>query len=67
MEREREKEAEMKCKKCRHFYTVMVTKEGYNPFPCCHLWEDEGKRPEPLTQACFEPRRKSKTTIKKEG
>lgn len=57
----------MKCKKCRHFYTVMVTKEGYNPFPCCHLWEDEGKRPEPLTQACFEPRRRSKTTIKKEG
>ena len=48
----------MKCKKCRHFYTVMVTKEGYNPFPCCHLWEDEGKRPEPLTQACFEPREK---------
>ena len=34
----------MKCKKCRHFYTVMVTKEGYNPFPCCHLWEDEGDR-----------------------
>ena len=48
----------MKCKKCRHFYTVMVTKEGYNPFPCCHLWEDEGKRPEPLTQACFETREK---------
>ncbi len=31
----------MKCKKCRHFYTVMVTKEGYNPFPCCRLREDE--------------------------
>ena len=56
----------MKCKKCRHFYTVMVTKEGYNPFPCCHLLENEGKHPEPLTQACFEPRRRSKTTIKKE-
>jgi len=30
----------MKCKKCRHFYTVMVSKEGYgyNPFPCCQLW-----------------------------
>lgn len=53
----------MKCKKCRHFYTVMVTKEGYNPYPRCHLLEDEGKHPEPLTQACFEPRRKSKTTI----
>ena len=55
----------MKCKKCRHFYTVMVTKEGYNPVPCCRLREDEGKHPEPLTQACFEPRRRSKTTIKK--
>lgn len=57
----------MKCKKCRHFYRVMVTKEGYNPYPCCHLLEDEGKHPQPLTQACFEPRRKTKTTPKKEG
>ena len=57
----------MKCKKCRHFYMVMVTKKGYNPYPCCRLLEDEGKHPEPLTQACFEPRRKSNTTMKEGG
>ena len=39
-------EAGVKCKKCRYFYRAMVTKEGYNPYPCCHLWEDEGKHPE---------------------
>ena len=56
----------MKCKQCSHFYTPMVTKDGYTPLPSSRLREDEGKHPEPLTQACFEPRRRSKTTIKKE-
>ncbi len=47
----------MKCKKCRHFYPVMVSEEGhgYNPFPCCQLWRDTGRHPETLTQKCFEP------------
>lgn len=44
--------------KCRYFYRVMVTKEGYNPYPCCHIMEDTGERPKPLTQECFKPRRK---------
>jgi len=57
----------MKCKKCRYFYRVMVTKEGYNPYPCCHILEDTGERPKPLTQECFKPRRKAKTRIEKEG
>ena len=52
--------AEMKCKKCRYFYRVMVTKEGYNPYPCCHILEDTGERPKPLTQECFKPRRRTK-------
>jgi len=48
----------MKCQKCNHFYRMMATREGYNPFPCCHLWEDAGKHPEPLTQKCFEPQKR---------
>ncbi len=55
-------EAEMKCEKCRHFYRMMATKEGYNPFPYCHILEDTGRRPEPLTQKCFEPRGKGQAT-----
>lgn len=57
----------MKCKKCRHFYAVMATEAGYNPYPCCHLREDTGARPNPLTQECFEPRQKAKIKPKKEG
>lgn len=49
----------MKCKKCRYFYRVMVTKERHNPYPCCHILEDTGERPKPLTQECFKPRRKT--------
>ena len=48
----------MKCTKCRHFYRVMVTGAGYNPSPCCQLQEDTGRRPQPMTQECFEPREK---------
>lgn len=58
MDRAGTKETGMKCKKCRYFYRVMVTKEGYNPFPCCHILEDAGERPKPLTQECFKPGRK---------
>ena len=57
----------MKCKKCRYFYRVMVTKEGYNPYPCCHILEDTGERPKPLTQECFKPQRKEKSRVEKEG
>lgn len=60
-------EAVVKCKKCRYFYRVMVTKEGYNPYPCCHILEDTGERPKPLTQECFKPRQKAKTRLEKEG
>jgi len=48
----------MKCQKCRHFYRMMATREGHNPFPCCHVQEDTGERPKPLTRECFEPREK---------
>ena len=50
--------AGMKCKKCRYFYRMMAAGGGYNPFPCCHILEDAGKHPKPLTQECFEARRK---------
>ncbi len=48
----------MKCQKCRHFYRMMAAGKGYNPFPCCHIQEDTGRRPEPFTQKCFEPRKR---------
>lgn len=49
----------MKCQKCRHFYRRMVGADGkgYNPYPCCWLFEDTGKRPNVLSQECFEPKR----------
>lgn len=51
----------IKCKKCKHYYRMMTTEGGgYNPAPCCHLLEDKNKRPNILTQECFEPRKKSK-------
>lgn len=51
---------ELKCKKCAHFYRVMVTGSGYNPYPSCQCFEDTGNRPNILTQECFEPRKKQK-------
>jgi len=52
----------MKCYKCLHYYRIMATGAGYNPYPCCHLYEDTGRRPNVLTQECFEkmPRPKKK-------
>ena len=52
----------MKCKKCLHFYRIMTVENGcgYNPSPCCHLYEDVGKRPNILTQECFEAKRRLK-------
>lgn len=52
----------MKCQKCRHFYrrTVGSDGKGYNPYPCCWLFEDTGKRTNVLSQECFEPKRKVK-------
>lgn len=44
----------LKCKSCIHYYRTMVTREGYNPSPYCHLYEDTGQRPNVLTQECFE-------------
>lgn len=43
----------MKCKKCKYYYCTMAAGSGYNPYPYCHLFEDTGKRPTPLTQDCF--------------
>ena len=34
----------------------MVGAGGYNPSPYCHILEDAGKHPKPLTQECFEER-----------
>lgn len=49
----------MKCNKCIHFYRMMTGENGYgyNPSPCCHLYEDKGERPSVLTQECFEAKR----------
>lgn len=54
----------MKCYKCAHYYRVMVTEEGYNPSPCCHLYEDEGKHPNVLTKECFKKRGRSDGKIR---
>ncbi len=32
-------------------------RNGYNPFPCCRLHEDENKSPDPLGKTCFEKRK----------
>ena len=48
------------CKNCTHFYRVMAKDSGYNPFPCCQLFDDTGERPKPLTRECFEPKKKPK-------
>lgn len=53
------------CKNCAHFYRVMVKESGYNPFPCCQLFDDTGERPKPLTMECFKPRKKSQKEVKK--
>ena len=45
------------CKNCQHFYRVMAEESGYNPFPCCHLPEDTGESPKPLTKECFKQRK----------
>ena len=58
---------ELKCKKCVHFYRVMVTENGYNPYPSCQCLEDTGRRPNILTQECFEKRKPAKEGMKKNG
>lgn len=52
-------EMSLKCKRCLHWYRVMARPgEGYNPYPCCHCYEDTGKRPNVLTQECYQARKK---------
>ena len=53
----------MKCYKCLHYYVRMVGNGGYgyNPNPSCWLFEDTGRRPNVLTQECFEPMKKRKS------
>lgn len=48
------------CKNCKHFYRMMATKDGYNPFPSCHLFEDKNLHPKVITKECFEKRKDSK-------
>lgn len=50
----------MKCKKCRYYYVRMVGTNGtgFNPAPSCWRFEDTGKRPNVLTQECYEPKKK---------
>ncbi len=53
----------MKCYKCAHWYVKMTDLggHGYNPYPCCQLYEDTGNWPNILTQECFKKRKKVKT------
>lgn len=46
----------MKCSKCLHYYRITATAAGYNPYPCCRLYEDTGERPNVLTRECFRKR-----------
>lgn len=49
-----------KCTKCRRYYRTMSipgVMTSYNPAPFCHLFEETGKHPMPLTQECFAPRK----------
>ena len=48
----------MKCYKCVHYYRIMAKQSGYNPYPSCQYYEDTGKRPNVLTQECFEKRKR---------
>ncbi len=58
----------MKCYKCLHYYVRMVGAggKGYNPSPCCWLFEDTGRRPNVLTQVCFVSKKKNNQR-KKDG
>ena len=58
-------EMKKECKNCTHFYRVMAKDSGYNPFPCCQLFDDTGERPRPLTRECFEPKKKPKKEVQK--
>lgn len=63
----------IKCKQCAHYYVRMTGANGggYNPAPTCYLFEDTGRRPNILTQECFEKRsrvrRKPKERIMSNG
>ena len=60
---------DIKCKKCFHYYVRPIGPNGigYNPAPSCYLYEDTGRRPNILTQECFEPRKKTGVSISKKG
>ena len=45
------------CGMCLHYYRIIATQRGYNPYPCCHLIEDTGESPHPLTRECFTKRK----------
>lgn len=54
------KKLDIKCNKCKFYYKGASFGGGYNPFPCCHKFEETGKRCNPLTFECFERRKKEK-------
>lgn len=52
------------CKNCTHFYRGASMGIGYNPFPCCHKFEDTGEYPNPLALTCFKGRLREKKNEK---
>lgn len=47
------KKLDIKCNKCKYYYRGASFGIGYNPFPCCHRFEDTGEKCNPLTFECF--------------
>lgn len=54
------KKLDIKCEKCKYYYRSASLGGGYNPFPCCHRFEDIGERGNPLTFYCFEKKLRRK-------
>ena len=45
----------IKCNTCKYWYTgnAYGNGVGYNPFPCCHKFDETGERCNPLTFECY--------------
>ena len=52
------KKLNIKCEKCKFYYKGATFGIGYNPFPCCHKFEETGQVSNPLTFECFNKRGK---------
>lgn len=54
------KKLDIKCEKCKYYYRgASLGEGGYNPFPCCHKFEETGERCNPLTFDCFKSNKRS--------